>query len=122
MTVADATPDLEHIDQSDRAFLGHPKGLGYLSFIEACERFSYYSMQTLLTLYMVNYLLVPARMDGVLGPRLAAVVALCGARRTAARVRDLRRLHVAGLSDADPRRDHRRPFCRQRMRRCSRAA
>lgn len=67
MTVADATPDLEHIDRSDRAFLGHPKGLGYLSFVEACERFSYYSMQTLLTLYMVNYLLVPARMDGVLG-------------------------------------------------------
>ena len=68
MTVADATPDFEKIaDKNDRAFLGHPKGLGYLSFIEACERFSYYSMQTLLTLYMVNYLLVPERMDGVLG-------------------------------------------------------
>ena len=25
MTVADATPDLEHIDQSDRAFLGTPR-------------------------------------------------------------------------------------------------
>jgi POT family proton-dependent oligopeptide transporter len=67
MTVADATPDFEKIDRNDRAFLGHPKGLGYLSFIEACERFSYYSMQTLLTLYMVNYLLKPGRMDGVLG-------------------------------------------------------
>jgi POT family proton-dependent oligopeptide transporter len=68
MTVADATPDFETIaDRNDRAFLGHPKGLGYLAFIEACERFSYYSMQTLLTLYMVNYLLVPARMEGVLG-------------------------------------------------------
>jgi POT family proton-dependent oligopeptide transporter len=68
MTVADATPDFEAVaDRNDRAFLGHPKGLGYLSFIEACERFSYYSMQTLLTLYMVNYLLVPERMDGVLG-------------------------------------------------------
>ncbi|HEU0099318.1 MAG TPA: peptide MFS transporter [Allosphingosinicella sp.] len=69
MTVADATPDFEVVadDGNDRAFLGHPKGLGYLSFIEACERFSYYSMQTLLTLYMVNYLLTPARMDGVLG-------------------------------------------------------
>jgi POT family proton-dependent oligopeptide transporter len=68
MTVADATPDFEKIaDRNDRAFLGHPKGLGYLSFIEACERFSYYSMQTLLTLYMVNYLLVPARMEGVVG-------------------------------------------------------
>jgi proton-dependent oligopeptide transporter, POT family len=65
MTVADATPDFEEVDRSDRAFLGHPKGLGYLSFVEACERFSYYSMQTLLTLYMVKYLLVPERMDGV---------------------------------------------------------
>jgi POT family proton-dependent oligopeptide transporter len=66
MTVADATPDFE-ADRNDRAFIGHPKGLGYLSFVEGCERFSYYSMQTLLTLYMVNYLLVPARMDGVIG-------------------------------------------------------
>jgi POT family proton-dependent oligopeptide transporter len=67
MTVADATPDFEQTDRNDRAFIGHPKGLGYLSFVEGCERFSYYSMQTLLTLYMVNYLLVPARMDGVIG-------------------------------------------------------
>jgi POT family proton-dependent oligopeptide transporter len=67
MTVADATPDIEHIDQSDRAFIGHPKGLGYLGFAEACERFSYYSMQTLLVLYMVNYLLVPGRMEKVVG-------------------------------------------------------
>ncbi|HEX8309005.1 MAG TPA: peptide MFS transporter [Allosphingosinicella sp.] len=68
MTVADATPDFEAVaDRNDRAFLGHPKGLGYLAFIEACERFSYYSMQTLLTLYMVNYLLVPQRMEHVAG-------------------------------------------------------
>ncbi|QNM83836.1 peptide MFS transporter [Sphingomonas sabuli] len=67
MTVADATPDYEVGDRDDRAFLGHPKGLGYLGFTEACERFSYYSMQTLLVLYMVNYLLVPGRMEDVLG-------------------------------------------------------
>jgi len=67
MTVAEATPDLEQVDRHDRAFLGHPKGLGFLGFTEACERFSYYSMQTLLTLYMVNYLLVPSRMDKVIG-------------------------------------------------------
>jgi POT family proton-dependent oligopeptide transporter len=67
MTVAEATPDLEQVDRSDRAFLGHPKGLGYLGFTEACERFSYYSMQTLLVLYMVNYLLVPGRMERVIG-------------------------------------------------------
>jgi POT family proton-dependent oligopeptide transporter len=67
MTVADATPDLEQGDRSDRAFLGHPKGLGFLGFTEACERFSYYSMQTLLTLYMVNYLLLPGKIEQVAG-------------------------------------------------------
>jgi len=67
MTVADATPNLEKSDRHDRAFLGHPKGLGYLGFTEGCERFSYYSMQTLLVLYMVNYLLVPGRMENVVG-------------------------------------------------------
>src|SRR4051794_37361865 len=67
MTVADATPDIEHIRQEDRAFLGHPKGLGFLGFTEACERFSYYSMQTLLTLYMVNYLLLAGHIEKVTG-------------------------------------------------------
>src|SRR6187551_1758869 len=67
MTVADATPDYEVGSHDDRAFLGHPKGLAYLGFTEGCERFSYYSMQTLLVLYMVNYLLVPGRMENVIG-------------------------------------------------------
>ena len=67
MTVADATPDLEQVDHHDRAFLGHPKGLGFLGFTEACERFSYYSMQTLLVLYMVNYLLLPEHIGSVVG-------------------------------------------------------
>ncbi|HYD25983.1 MAG TPA: peptide MFS transporter [Croceibacterium sp.] len=67
MTVAEATPELDDVvDRNDRAFLGHPKGLGYLAFVEGCERFSYYSMQTLLVLYMVNYLL-PERFDAVAG-------------------------------------------------------
>jgi POT family proton-dependent oligopeptide transporter len=69
MSLAEATP--EHLedaaDAADRAFLGHPKGLGYLGFVEGCERFSYYSMQTLLTLYMVNYLLLPQHAQGVIG-------------------------------------------------------
>jgi proton-dependent oligopeptide transporter, POT family len=67
MSVAEATPDLEQGPRDDRAFLGHPKGLGYLGFTEGCERFSYYSMQTLLVLYMVNYLLTPGRMENVWG-------------------------------------------------------
>jgi len=67
MTVADATPDFEQGDRRDRAFLGHPKGLGFLGFTEGCERFSYYSMQTLLTLYMVKYLLLPGQIENVAG-------------------------------------------------------
>ena len=66
MTAAEATPELD-LPASDRAFLGHPKGLGYLAFVEGCERFSYYSMQTLLVLYMVKYLLLPEHIGGVVG-------------------------------------------------------
>ena len=65
MTMPEATPDFELGDHSDRAFLGHPKGLGYLAFTEAWERFSYYGMQTLLVLYMVNHLLLPGNRDDV---------------------------------------------------------
>lgn len=65
MSLAEATPDLDN--PHDRSFLGHPKGLGYLSFVEGCERFSYYSMQTLLVLYMVKYLLLPEHAAGVWG-------------------------------------------------------
>jgi POT family proton-dependent oligopeptide transporter len=53
--------------QEDRAFLGHPKGLFYLSFCEAWERFSYYGMQTLLVLYMVNRLLLPGHIENIAG-------------------------------------------------------
>jgi POT family proton-dependent oligopeptide transporter len=66
MTVAEATPALD-ASAHDRAFLGHPKGLGYLAFVEGCERFSYYAMQTLLVLYMVKYLLLPENITGVIG-------------------------------------------------------
>ncbi|WP_323982157.1 POT-type proton-dependent oligopeptide transporter [Novosphingobium aureum] len=70
MTAAEATPELDFPEEAareDRAFLGHPKGLGYLSFVEGCERFSYYSMQTLLVLYMVKYLLLPENVGNVIG-------------------------------------------------------
>src|SRR5205809_2113302 len=39
-------------------FLGHPKGLFVLFLTEMWERFSYYGMRSLLTLYMVNYLFI----------------------------------------------------------------
>jgi POT family proton-dependent oligopeptide transporter len=52
---------------TDRAFLGHPRGLAYLAFAEAWERFSYYGMQTLLVLYMVRKLLLPGHVEHIAG-------------------------------------------------------
>lgn len=48
-------------------FLGHPRGLAYLVFAEAWERFSFYGMQALLVLYMAGHLLQPDRTEHVLG-------------------------------------------------------
>ncbi len=67
MTTAEATPELDIETRADRAFLGHPKGLGYLAFTEAWERFSYYGMQALLVLYMVKHLLLPGQVEQVAG-------------------------------------------------------
>jgi POT family proton-dependent oligopeptide transporter len=49
----------------DRAFFGHPRGLGFLSFAEAWERFSYYGMMSLLALYMTQQLLLPGHVEHV---------------------------------------------------------
>jgi proton-dependent oligopeptide transporter, POT family len=51
----------------DRAFFGHPRGLGYIAFTEAWERFSYYGMQSLLILYMVHQLLLPEHIERIAG-------------------------------------------------------
>src|SRR5437016_6446748 len=48
-------------------FMGHPKGLFYLAFTEAWERFSYYGMTALLALYMVNQLLLPGHVEHISG-------------------------------------------------------
>ena len=47
--------------------LGHPRGLGYLVFCEAFERFSYYGMQALLVLYLTQYLLLPEHVERIAG-------------------------------------------------------
>src|SRR5215467_8663118 len=60
-----SAPESDTSQSLDRAFLGHPKGLGYLAFTEAWERFSYYGMQTLLVLYMVKELLLPGHIERV---------------------------------------------------------
>jgi POT family proton-dependent oligopeptide transporter len=52
----------------------HPRGLYYLAFTEAWERFSYYGMTALLALYMVEQLLTPGHAGHVLG--LAALRSL----------------------------------------------
>ena len=64
-TVEAAAPFDAH--ESDGTFLGHPKGLAYLAFTEAWERFSYYGMSALLVLYMVNQLLLPGHVEHVAG-------------------------------------------------------
>jgi len=56
-----ATPDADH------SFLGHPRGLAYIAFTEAWERFSYYGMQTLLVLYMVRQLLLAGHIERIAG-------------------------------------------------------
>ncbi len=54
----------------------HPKGLYYLAFTEMWERFSFYGMSALLTLYMVKDLLLPENAAKVVG--LSALRSLIG--------------------------------------------
>lgn len=51
----------------DRAFIGHPVGLGWLSSAEFWERFSYYGMTSVLVLFLAHYLLQPGHIEAVVG-------------------------------------------------------
>ncbi|MDB5738804.1 MAG: amino acid transporter [Sphingomonas bacterium] len=63
-----AAPDTLALEyQSDRAFLGHPRGLAYLAFSEGWERFSYYGMTALLALYSANFLFKPGHIEKIWG-------------------------------------------------------
>jgi POT family proton-dependent oligopeptide transporter len=53
--------------RADRAFFGHPRGLGILAATEVWVAFSYYGMQSLLVLYMTGYLLRPGHIEHILG-------------------------------------------------------
>ncbi|MCR8921857.1 peptide MFS transporter [Dasania sp. GY-MA-18] len=67
---ADITASIDTLKiskQDDTAFIGHPKGLGYIIFAEAWERFSFYGMQALLVLYLSSYLLQPGAIEQVIG-------------------------------------------------------
>lgn len=48
-------------------FMGHPKGLAFIVFTEAWERFSFYGMQALLVLYMATHLFEPEAAANVIG-------------------------------------------------------
>jgi POT family proton-dependent oligopeptide transporter len=62
-----SAPAITLDEQPSRTFFGHPKGLAFLAFTEAWERFSYYGMAALLVLYMVNQLLLPGHVEHVAG-------------------------------------------------------
>ena len=52
---------------SSKTFLGHPRGLLFLSFTEVWERFSFYGMQALLVLYMVDRALTSGHVEAIAG-------------------------------------------------------
>jgi POT family proton-dependent oligopeptide transporter len=67
VAAADGDIDSARAAWRDRAFLGHPGGLGWIAASEFWERFSYYGMQALLVLYMTHTLLHPGHIEHVLG-------------------------------------------------------
>ncbi|WP_265569862.1 peptide MFS transporter [Sphingomicrobium nitratireducens] len=54
-------------DEPPATFLGHPKGLLFLAFTEAWERFSFYGMRALLVLYLADELLTAGHIENVAG-------------------------------------------------------
>lgn len=60
-------------ENHDRGFAGQPKGLGLLFFVELWERFSYYGMRALLTVFMVA-----APVAGGLGLSIAEATRIYG--------------------------------------------
>lgn len=53
--------------EARRETLGHPRGIYYLALTETWERFSFYGMQALLVLFMVQELLLPGNVGTVAG-------------------------------------------------------
>lgn len=80
------TQGVEAVRADQRTLFGHPRGLAVLSFSELWERFSYYGMMGLLTLYMTNRLLQPGHVEKVLGfgPFKAGLEAVFGHLSTVA--------------------------------------
>jgi POT family proton-dependent oligopeptide transporter len=81
----------------DTGFLGHPKGLFFLAFTEAWERFSFYGMTALVVLYMVDQLLLPGNAEhiaGIAGFR-AALESIFGPLSTQALASEIYGLYAA---------------------------
>lgn len=51
----------------EKTFMGHPRGLVFLSMTEVWERFSFYGMQALLMTYMVDQVLTRGHIETVIG-------------------------------------------------------
>lgn len=62
-----AAMDTRPTDAGQETLFGHPRGLAYIVFTEAWERFSFYGMQGLLVLYLSGYLFQPAHVGSVIG-------------------------------------------------------
>ncbi len=73
MLCAMADPAPAALNEYDRAFFGHPRGLSTLFFTEMWERFSYYGMRALLILFMTASVA-----DGGLGFDTAVAGAIYG--------------------------------------------
>jgi POT family proton-dependent oligopeptide transporter len=58
---------MTRVQSRERTLFGHPKGLFFLAFTEAWERFSFYGMAALVVLYMVDQLLLPGHVEHIAG-------------------------------------------------------
>jgi POT family proton-dependent oligopeptide transporter len=72
-----AEPDITHINPADqKTWFGHPRQLARLFTTEMWERFGYYGMRALLTLYLANYFLFSDRTTNGLYGGFTALVYL----------------------------------------------
>jgi POT family proton-dependent oligopeptide transporter len=78
---------------------GHPVGLAVLAFTEGCERFSFYGMQALLALYMLDFLARPEAVQSVpgLGALRAAISFVYGRQTTTSLAAQIFGLYTAGV-------------------------
>ncbi|MBO9714043.1 peptide MFS transporter [Sphingomonas sp.] len=72
-----AEPDITHVNPAaQKAWFGHPRQLARLFTTEMWERFGYYGMRALLTLYLANYFLFSDRTTNGLYGGFTALVYL----------------------------------------------